>query len=74
MRIAIVGTGNVGGALGRVWSAKGHEIVFGAREPKSAKVAELVKSLGTRVARGCARSRCSIQRDRRVRDAVGGHA
>jgi predicted dinucleotide-binding enzyme len=34
MRIAIIGTGNVGGALGRTWADHGHEIVFGVRDPK----------------------------------------
>ena len=28
MNIAIVGTGNVGGTLGRAWAAKGHEILW----------------------------------------------
>lgn len=48
MKIAILGTGNVGGALARVWSRKGHEIVLGTREPTSVKVQDLVASLGRR--------------------------
>ena len=48
MKIAILGTGNVGGALARVWTRKGHEIVFGTREPQSVKVQDLVASLGKR--------------------------
>jgi len=49
MKIAILGTGNVGGALARVWSRKGHEIVFGTREPQSVKVQDLVANIGKRV-------------------------
>ena len=31
LRIGILGSGNVGGALGRLWTAKGHDVVFGKR-------------------------------------------
>jgi predicted dinucleotide-binding enzyme len=31
MRIAVIGTGHVGGALGAKWLAAGHEVVYGAR-------------------------------------------
>jgi len=31
MKIAIIGTGNIGGALTRLWLAHGHEIVLGVR-------------------------------------------
>ena len=31
--IAIIGTGNVGGALGKRWAAVGHTIVYGALDP-----------------------------------------
>src|SRR5262249_47342883 len=31
MKIAVVGTGHVGGALGRRWRAAGHEVVYGSR-------------------------------------------
>jgi hypothetical protein len=40
MRIAIIGAGNVGGGLGRAFAAEGHVIVFGVRDPDSAKTAE----------------------------------
>ena len=45
MRIAILGTGNIGATLGRKWSTAGHEIVFGTREPGSTKVQELLHSM-----------------------------
>lgn len=35
MRLAILGTGNVARTLARAWSAAGHEITFGSRDPAS---------------------------------------
>jgi predicted dinucleotide-binding enzyme len=32
MQIAIIGTGNVGAALGQRWAAAGHDILFGVRQ------------------------------------------
>jgi len=40
--IAIIGTGNVGGALGPEFAAQGHTIVYGSRDPDRAEVQELV--------------------------------
>ncbi|HAY45068.1 MAG TPA: F420-dependent NADP oxidoreductase [Gammaproteobacteria bacterium] len=42
--IAIIGTGNVGGALGPEFAAQGHTIVYGSRDPDRAEVQELVAS------------------------------
>jgi hypothetical protein len=36
MRIAVIGTGNIGGSLGTKWRAAGHDVVFGARSPAAA--------------------------------------
>lgn len=46
MRIAIIGAGNVGAALGRGWARAGHEIIFGVRDTSSPKVAGLLAELG----------------------------
>lgn len=46
MNIAIFGAGNVGGALGKGWAAKGHSVYFGVPDPQSDKVRALVKSIG----------------------------
>ena len=46
MRIAIIGTGNVGGTLGRAWARQGHEIVFGVRDPE--RPPPLVREIGGR--------------------------
>ncbi len=35
MRIAVIGTGNIGGTLGRKWRAAGHDVVFGSRNPSA---------------------------------------
>jgi predicted dinucleotide-binding enzyme len=45
MKIAIIGAGNVGAALGGAWSKKGHQIVFGVRQPSKPEIQELFKSL-----------------------------
>lgn len=44
--IAIVGTGNVGAALGQRFAELGHEIVYGSREPGRADVEALVAATG----------------------------
>ena len=44
MRIAIIGAGNVGGALGTAFSAAGHEVVFGVRDPSSEKTTAAVSA------------------------------
>jgi len=33
MKIAVIGAGNVGRAIGAAWSAKGHQVVYGVRDP-----------------------------------------
>src|SRR6266545_2517236 len=33
MRIAVIGTGNIGGTLGRAWARAGHDVAFGSRHP-----------------------------------------
>src|SRR5690242_10131396 len=48
MNIAIIGAGNVGGALGANWAQKGHEIVFGVRDPQAAKTQSLLAKIGSR--------------------------
>lgn len=41
MQIAIIGTGNVGGALARAWARAGHHISLGVRNPQDQKVLAL---------------------------------
>lgn len=37
MKIAVIGSGNVGSALGKGWLRAGHQVVFGVRNPESDK-------------------------------------
>jgi predicted dinucleotide-binding enzyme len=48
MKIAIIGAGNVGGALGMNWARKGHDVAFGVRDPKAEKTQSLLKAIGGR--------------------------
>lgn len=42
MEIAILGTGNVGGTLGRRWADAGHHIHYGSRNPTADRMTRLV--------------------------------
>lgn len=46
MRIAIIGTGKVGGTLGRRWAGAGHEVIFCSRSPQDEKVKALLAASG----------------------------
>ncbi len=46
MKIAIIGAGNVGSTLGKGWAAKGHEVIYGVRNPNDAKVQGVLKATG----------------------------
>lgn len=50
MRIAIVGSGNIGAGLGRAWSAKGHAVTFAARTPEEPDLVALARDIGASVA------------------------
>lgn len=48
MKIAVIGTGNIGGSLGRLWAQRGHEVLFGSRDPASARARELLAACAGR--------------------------
>jgi len=48
MKIAIIGTGNVGGALATHWAQKGHVINLGVRDTQNFKGMELLKNSNTK--------------------------
>lgn len=48
MQITVVGTGDVGGTLGRRWAEGGHRVVFGSRQPGSETVRNLLETTGGR--------------------------
>jgi predicted dinucleotide-binding enzyme len=45
MKITIIGTGNIGAALGQGWVREGHEVIYGTRDTAAAKVRALLESL-----------------------------
>lgn len=47
MDIGIIGTGNVGGTLGRRWAAGGHRIIFGARDRRAPRVEKALREIGS---------------------------
>ena len=50
LKIGIIGTGNIGGALAKHWAKAGHEIVIASRHPEQLK--DLAQSLGPKVRTG----------------------
>src|SRR5262245_601637 len=47
LKIGIIGTGNIGGALAAHWAKAGHELLISSRHPEELK--ELAESLGPKV-------------------------
>jgi hypothetical protein len=46
MKISIIGTGNVGGTLGKIWAEKGHTIIYGVRNPSTPKIQAVLQETG----------------------------
>ena len=46
MNIAIIGSGNVGGALAQQWMKAGHTVTIGAKFPLSEKNLKLAREIG----------------------------
>lgn len=49
MRIAVIGSGNVGTGLAKSWSKLGHAVVVGSRSPESERLVHLVSGIGNGV-------------------------
>jgi hypothetical protein len=49
MKIAIIGTGNVGGALATAWAKAGHQILLGVRDTSNFKGDGLLENANTSV-------------------------
>lgn len=49
-KIAIIGTGNVGGVLATKWASKGHQIILGVRDTTNFKGKELLNNPNTKAA------------------------
>jgi predicted dinucleotide-binding enzyme len=52
VKVAIIGKGSVGIALGKGWANKGHKVHFGLRDPGSPEAQALVDSIGFSVGVG----------------------
>lgn len=50
MKIAVIGAGSVGAALGAGWVRAGHDVTFGVRDTTDAKNIQLAKDLGAKLA------------------------
>src|ERR1041385_5597833 len=46
MKIAIIGSGNVGGTLGKRWARNGHSVTFSSRHPQSDEMKKLLGEAG----------------------------
>lgn len=46
MKIGIIGSGNIGGSLGRHWAKAGHDVMFSSRNPDELK--EMADSVGAK--------------------------
>jgi predicted dinucleotide-binding enzyme len=53
LRIGIIGTGNIGGALARLWAKAGHEVLISSRHPD--RLEDLARSLGPKARVGTPR-------------------
>ena len=47
MKIGIIGSGNIGGNIGKNWAKAGHEVMFSSRHPEELKA--MAKSVGAKV-------------------------
>lgn len=53
MKIGIIGSGNMGGSLAKIWANKGHEILITSTSPEETK--QVVESIGKNVKMGTTR-------------------
>src|SRR5687768_4298432 len=64
LRIGIIGTGRIGGALARHWTRAGHEVLMSSRHPDELR--PLAKELGPRARVGTPREAAPRSEERRV--------
>ena len=53
LKIGIIGTGHIGGALAKLWANAGHELIISSRHPE--ELQDLARSLGPKVKAGTPR-------------------
>lgn len=44
MKIAVLGSGRIGGTLARKWALDGHSVTFGSRDPRKPELLQLIRS------------------------------
>jgi 8-hydroxy-5-deazaflavin:NADPH oxidoreductase len=59
MKIAVIGSGSVGGTLGRRWAELGHDVRFGVRDPADAAANTLVKGIKGKAQLASVREACA---------------
>ncbi|WP_426445303.1 NADPH-dependent F420 reductase [Paenibacillus sp. S-38] len=52
MKIASIGSGHMGAALGKRWAALGHDVMFGSRDPHSERIKLLLEETGSNAQAG----------------------
>lgn len=55
MKIASIGSGHIGGTLGKRWAAHGHDVMFGSRDPRGERMAALLAEAGPNAQAGTVR-------------------
>ncbi|MBJ9992665.1 NAD(P)-binding domain-containing protein [Paenibacillus sp. S28] len=55
MQIGVIGTGHMGGTLGKKWAAEGHEVMFGTRDPHHERIQALLQESGPQAQAGTVR-------------------
>ncbi len=50
MKVAVIGTGNIGSGLGELWARKGNSVMFGSRNPEKGK--EVAEKIGRNATAG----------------------
>ncbi|MGE5703222.1 MAG: NADPH-dependent F420 reductase [Clostridia bacterium] len=55
MKIASIGSGNIGGTLGKKWAACGHQVMFGSIDPQGEPMRSLIETAGPNAMAGSVR-------------------
>ncbi|MBB3128031.1 hypothetical protein FHS19_002685 [Paenibacillus rhizosphaerae] len=60
MKIGVIGTGHMGGTLGKKWAAEGHEVMFGTRDPHHERIQALLQEAGPQAQAGTVREAAAL--------------
>jgi 8-hydroxy-5-deazaflavin:NADPH oxidoreductase len=62
MNIGVIGSGQVGGTLGKRWAQGGHRVTFSSRKPDSSEMRELLREAGSNASAATVQD-CARQND-----------